>query len=130
MKKPNIYYLIGCNFKKAMDQSKTFTSDHVRYDVSLVRYDDHEKTMKIEYQCNPKVTTVEKDDVLYCILSDAQCYEFSEDDISLFADSLGIENVKEAIDAFNACKETYNNLIDFLGSEENYRKLQKCFENY
>lgn len=125
----DIYEAISFSFEKSLDQSKTFTKSHVRYDIYFTR-PYSKTTIKTVYQCNPKFTKITKDDVFYCLLSDAECYANCCDDLDYFAESLGIEKVTEAIKSFNVCKEIYNNLIDFLGSEEIYKQMVAAFENY
>ena len=66
---------------------------------------------------------------MWCIISDARCYEDCDDDIQEFADMLGYEKVKETLSAFNGCKRAYNDLLEFCG-EGVYRWLCENYEDY
>ena len=127
--KTTIIDVCSYDFKKSMNQSNTFTRQHVRYDVTIIRNDTHQ-ALQFEYQCNPRVCKIKKDDLFYCVTMDAYAYELSGDDIQYFADMYGYEKIKPCLEAFNACKEMYNKLITFCGSEMVYEWLKKHYENY
>lgn len=124
----NILDILDFNCKKSLNQSSTVTRNHVRYDVTIRRIDDGRK-LRFEYQCNPKYKEPNLNDCMFCFISDARCYEDCNDDIQEFADMLGYEKVKETLLAFNACKQAYNDLLDFCG-EGVYRWLCKHYEDY
>ena len=58
-------------------------------------------------------------DILYCVLMDAQTYEYY-DTLEDFADNTGIDIYEERSKAtriFRACERQYNNIIKLFGSE-------------
>lgn len=120
--------ILEFNCKESLDQSNTFSRYHVRYDITIRRTDDNRK-LRFEYQCNPKYGKPNLNDCMWCIVSDAKCYEDCDDDIQEFADMLGYEKVKETLSAFNGCKRAYNDLLEFCG-EGVYRWLCKHYEDY
>ena len=121
--------VIGYDYERSLNQSNTFTKEHVRYNIIITRNDTMQK-MSFEYQCNPKYNRINKDDLLYSIISDAMAYEYSDDDIDTFANEYGYESVKECLKAFNACKKIYNNLVEFCGSYQLYSWLKDHYQEY
>lgn len=121
-------FLNNINFKytTALDQSNTFTKQHKRYKCTLKRVDNG-MSITTDYQCNPSYVKITKENVLQCLFFDAQCYENCDDDIQCFADSLGYTNIKETLEVFSECKETYNKLILFCGGEIAYNSLKEYF---
>ena len=116
-------------YKESINQSNTFTRYHVRYDIRIMRTDNKE-CLRFEYQCNPKFNKPNLKDCLYCYVSDAMAYEDCDDDIQFFADMLGYEKIKETLDAFNACKKAYSELLDFCGTEGVYKWLKNYYSEY
>lgn len=133
------------NAEESINQSNTFTKFHKRYDIKIIMFvnlksnEEQEKQEKFknkeyrkitfEYQCNPKYSKPNIKDYLYNIITDAQSYENSNDDIQNFAYDLGYTNIKECTKAFNECKKMYNDIVENFG-EKAYKLLCKYFENY
>ena len=111
------------------DQSDTFTIYHARYEITLIRLDIC-KEISFDYQCNPDFTTPNKEDCLYAFLSDAQAYEYCNDDIDIFASETGLTKVSECLKAFDACKKAFYQLKDFCGSDAVYEGLKEYFTDY
>ena len=83
--------------------------------------------------------TPEVEDVLYCILSDAHCYDTTRS-FEDFCDEFGydrytenrygdIKENKEAMRAFNACERTYN-AMNRLFTPEQIEQLDNIFQDY
>ena len=73
-----------------------------------------------------------KNDILYCVLSDMNCYEMAlnEDDfIKEFGYNDTIESYKKGLKAYKACEETTKNMHELFTNEE-LEELQTEFENY
>lgn len=126
--KLNFFDVVDFEYKKSKNQSNTFTPYHTRYDV-VIKHKYEDKTLTMEYQCNPKYKTPTLKGCLACYISDADAYECCDDDIDYFNKILCFDSVKECLQCFTLCKESYNNILDFCG-ENGYEWLKKYFENY
>ena len=57
------------------------------------------------------------DDIMYCLILDSDCYEFSKDEYD-FARSYGYEDIHEAKRLYKACKTTYMRLRELFTEAE------------
>lgn len=57
------------------------------------------------------------DDIMYCLLSDSNAYEFSRDEHE-FMREFGYKSLNEAIKAYNACRKTYMQLRELFTQAE------------
>ena len=94
---------IKMNYRKARTQKDLFTSEHVLYNCDF-KYKN--ETIKTTYQCNPRHGKPTRDDVLACIISDAEAYEFTKDEADFliefgYADS---KHIREGLKAYKGCK--------------------------
>lgn len=117
---------LSFKYEKSINQTKTFTAHHVRYDITFTRIDNKEK-LCFEYQCNPRYCKPGVDECLWCIVEDAQSYETCGDDISAFQQEFGYTDAAECIAAFNGCKENYQKLMAWCGHDI-YQQLAKYYE--
>lgn len=117
--------ILTFEYKESINQTKTFTPNHVRYDITITRMDNG-KELCFEYQCNPDYITPKCDDCLGAIVMDAQSYEVCNDDISVFQREFGYTEAAECIAVFNACKENYWKLMAWCGYHL-YEQLAKYY---
>lgn len=117
------------SYQTSLNQSNTCTRGHVRYNVRLTNLVNNQ-SICFDYQCNPKYNKPSKINCLWAYLMDAQAYYYSDDDIDNFVLEYGYTKPSEAFEAFNACKEAYNNLVDFFGSEGTLHSYMEAFQEY
>lgn len=99
-------------FTLSDNQKDLFTSKHKRYDVAL---ENNGKTEHFDFQTSYELKPEDRNDFLYCVLSDAQSYGAYEglDDLEAiveFSDEFGYSNAKECVKAFKGCKENWEKL--------------------
>lgn len=122
--KNNIEKLINkikYNVKESSNQNNNFTKYHTRFDCSL-SYNN--VTYNFDFQCNASYTKPTKEVVLGCVLSDSRCYLDSKvydkdiDNLKVFNDLFGYENIKELCEAYYGCKNAYNHISKMFTREE------------
>lgn len=118
---------IKVGYKEDINQEDTFTSEHVRYNV-MITY--NKKYYECKYQCNPKYSKMEnmKKDIIYSVLTDANCYEYAQD-IDDFQREFGYDKASDLLKAYNGCKEAYQALCKMFTNNE-LEELNAIFENY
>lgn len=118
----NIIDKIEFNYNESENQENLFTSNHIKYDVSITY---KERTFTTTYQT---AREVEKDDVIYCIFSDMTAYDNNKD-IDVFANEFYTDDakVKEVITTYNACKDT-SNILHKIFTNEEIEEVQKELE--
>lgn len=114
MKKEELLNKIYVNIKESPNQDNTFTNNHTRFDIKITYY---KEDMYIEYQCNTNYKKPNKKDIIECVISDAQAYEYTQD-IDDFAIEFGYEKIKDCINAYGLCKKTYNDLHRLFTKKE------------
>lgn len=104
---------IALEVQKSLNQGGTFTNNHVRYNVRL---DYNNKSYFTEYQTAQEI---DKNDIIYCVLSDAQCYEYTRN-IDEFMQEFGYNNgkISEGIKAFEGCKKAFEELSKMFTNSE------------
>lgn len=107
-----------------------FTPQHSKFNCLL--YDTKGNTYNFDYQCNLKYTRPTEEDLLYCVISDSQCYldcvvGDDDDNIQEFKDMFGYENIKDLLRAYKGCKNAYNSIKKMLSDEE-IETLREYFE--
>ena len=109
----NIIDKISFSYEESENQDNLFTSNHIKYDVSITY---KERTFTTTYQTAQEV---KKDDAIWCIFSDMECYD-STQDLETFASAFYTNDakVKEIITTFKACKDTSNILHKIFTNEE------------
>lgn len=119
----NIIDKIEFNYKESENQENLFTSNHIKYDVSIAY---KERTFTTAYQT---AQDVKKDDVIYCLFMDMSAYDNTRD-IDDFAAALGYDdNAKfsEVLNAYNACKDT-SYILHKIFTDEEIEEVQKELE--
>ena len=123
MKNNNIEKLIDkikYNVKESSNQNNNFTEYHTRFDCTL-NYNN--VTYNFDFQCNTDYTKPTKEVVLGSVLSDSRCYLDSKvnddiDNLEMFKDLFGYENIKELLKAYEGCKNAYNHINKMFTKEE------------
>lgn len=124
MKNSNIEKLIDkieYNVKESSNQYNNFTEYHTRFDCTL-NYNN--VTYNFDFQCNTENTEPTKEVVLGCVLSDSRCYKECKvydddiDNLEIFKDTFGYENIKELLKAYEGCKNAYNHINKMFTKEE------------
>lgn len=116
-----ILYKIKYNAKESSNQNNNFTEHHTRFDCTL-NYNN--VTYNFDFQCNTDYTKPTKEVVLSSVLSDSRCYldtKVYDDDIDnleVFKDLFGYENIKELLKAYEGCKNAYNHINKMFTKEE------------
>ena len=75
-----------------------------------------------------KNNALRNDDVIYCLLSDMNCFD-SCIDIDDFANEFGYNKISELLNAYNGCKKTSEAMHEIFTDIE-LEQLQKEFEDY
>lgn len=118
-------------FEQADEQKDLITPAHVLYKCRFIATTGSVYTFK--YQCNPSAThEPTKKDCLYCLLSDASCFEsaFNVDDfIKEFGYDADLQSIRKGEKAYKACERTAK-AIDRLFTEDEKAALNTFFENY
>lgn len=116
-----ILYKIKYNVKESSNQNNNFTEYHTRFDCTL-NYNN--VTYNFDFQCNTDYTKPTKEVVLSSVLSDSRCYldtKVYDDDIDnleVFKDAFGYDNIKELLKAYYGCKNAYNHISKMFTKEE------------
>lgn len=124
----NIIDKIEFNYNNSENQENLFTSNYIKYDVSITY---KQRTFTTTYQIETAYQTaqdVKKDDVIYCIFSDMAAYD-STRDIDDFANEFGYNNEKaiKVLRIYNACKDT-SNILHKIFTNEEIEEIQKELE--
>lgn len=113
-------------------QKDLFTPAHVLYKCVIVN-PANRRRFTFDYQCNPSAThEPTKEDCLYCLLSDASCYECAadvDDFLTEFGYTDSLQSIRKGEKAYKACGRTAA-AIDRLFAEEEKAALNEHFENY
>lgn len=119
------------SFEKADEQKNLFTPGHVIYKCRITT--PARRRYTFDYQCNPIAThEPTKEDCLYCLLSDASCYECArdvDDFLTEFGYTDDLQSIRKGEKAFKACGRTAA-ALDRLFTEDEKAALEKHFENY
>ena len=116
-----ILYKIKYNVKESSNQNNNFTEYHTRFDCTL-NYNN--VTYNFDFQCNTDYTKPTKEVVLGCVLLDSRCYLDSKvydddiDNLEVFKDVFGYEDIKELLQAYKGCKNAYNHISKMFTKEE------------
>lgn len=113
----------------AEEQKDLFTYAHTLYKCKI-KYNG--KQYSFYYQCNANYKEPNKEDCLYCLLSDASCFNSStsvDDFLTEFGYTDNLKNIRKGEKAYNACKRTAK-AIDRLFTEDEIELLNTYFENY
>lgn len=121
----NLLKKIKVNYKESENQENTFTPYHTRFDVVV---DYKGKRYKTDYQCNTSYSDDIEKDIIYCLLRDAESFEFCQD-IDDFSREFGYDKVSDCLKAFNGCKRTYK-AFKRMFSDEELEELKNIFEDY
>lgn len=118
----NIIDEISFNYEESENQENLFTSNHIKYNVSITY---KERTFTTSYQT---AREVKKDDVIYCIFCDMTAYDNTRD-IDDFAEEFGYNNGKfsEVLSVYNACKDT-SDILHKIFTNEEIEEVQKELE--
>ncbi len=108
------------------DEKKLFTKGHTIFDCSITISNAiaNKEYGKIEfpYQCNLQYVEPSAIDCLDAVVSDAYAYLNSRNEAD-FLEEFGYldsgESALKGIEAYNACKKTYEELIEILPGKEN-----------
>lgn len=126
-----ILYKIKYNVKESSNQNNNFTEYHTRFNCTL-NYNNI--TYNFDFQCNTDYTKPTKEVVLSSVLLDSRCYLDSKvydddmDNLEVFNDLFGYENIKELLKAYYGCKNAYNHINKMFTKEEQenlYNYLEK-----
>ena len=116
-----ILYKIKYNVKESSNQNNNFTVCHTRFDCTL-NYNN--VTYNFDFQCNTDYTKPTKEVILSSVLLDSRCYLDTKvndndiDNLEMFKDVFGYENIKELIQAYEGCKNAYNHITKMFTKEE------------
>lgn len=116
-----ILYKIKYNVKESSNQNNNFTEYHTRFNCTLTY---NNVTYNFDFQCNTDYTKPTKEVVLSSVLLDSRCYldsKVNDDDIDnleVFKDLFGYENIKELLKAYEGCKNAYNHISKMFTKEE------------
>ena len=113
----------------ADEQKDLFTPSHTLYKCKI-KYNG--KQYSFNYQCNTNYKKPNKKDCLYCLLSDASCFNCSisvDDFLTEFGYDDNLQNVRKGEKVYNACKHTAK-AIDRLFTTDEIELLNTYFENY
>lgn len=121
----NILNKIKVNYRESKNQDNKFTPYHTRFDV-VVEYKG--KKYKTDYQCNTSCNNDMEKDIVYCLLRDAEAFEYCQD-IDDFQKEFGYDKVSDCIKAFEGCKKTYEEFQTMFDDEE-LEELKTIFEDY
>lgn len=118
----NIIDQIIFSYDESENQDELFTTNHIKYDVSITY---NERTFTTTYQT---AQDVKKDDVIYCLINDAMAYELTKD-IDIFAKEYYTDDVsiKKVIKTFKACEYT-SNMLHKIFTDEEIKEVQKELE--
>ena len=118
-------------FEVADNQKDLFTPAHVLYKCRIVT--PARRRFTFDYQCNPSAShEPTKEDCLYCLLSDASCYECAidvDDFLTEFGYTDSLQDIRKGERAFKSCGRTAA-ALDRLFTEEEREALNTHFENY
>lgn len=119
------------SFEEADEQKNLFTQAHVLYKCRITT--PARRRYTFDYQCNPSAThEPEKEDCLYCLLSDASCFECArnvDDFLTEFGYTDSLQNIRKGEKAYKACGRTAA-AINRLFTDEEKDVLNEYFENY
>lgn len=116
-----ILYKIKYNVKESSNQYNNFTEYHTRFNCTLTY---NNVTYNFDFQCNTDYTKPTKEVVLGSVLLDSRCYLDSKvydddiDNLEIFKDLFGYENIKELLKAYYDCKNAYNHISKMFTKEE------------
>lgn len=113
----------------AEKQKDLFTPAHTLYKCKI-KYNG--KQYSFNYQCNTEYKKPNKKDCLYCLLSDASCFNcFAnvDDFLTEFGYTDNLQNVRKGEKVYNACKRTAK-ALNRLFAENEIELLNTYFENY
>ena len=116
-----ILYKIKYNVKESSNQNNNFTEYHTRFNCTLTY---NNVTYNFDFQCNTDYTKPTKEVVLSSVLSDSRCYldsKVNDDDIDnleVFKDFFGYDNIKDLWEAYKGCKNAYNHISKMFTKEE------------
>ena len=107
-----------------------FTPNHTKFVCTL--YDNKGNSYNFDYQCNLEYTRPTEEDILWCVITDSECYAScmvgdDDDNMQEFADMFGYDNIKNLIRAYKGCKNAYNSIRKILNDEE-IETLREYFE--
>lgn len=108
---------IKFSYKEADEQKNLFTKYHTLFKC-MIKYNG--KQYSFPYQCNIAHDEPNIDNVMYCLLLDASCYNNSRS-IEDFCNELGYdfyEDIEKAKKNYKACKRTYEALNRLFTSDE------------
>ena len=107
-----------------------FTPNHTKFTCTL--YDNKGNRYNFDYQCNLQYTRPTEEDILWCVITDSECYAScivgdDDDNIQEFANMFGYDNIKDLLRAYKGCKNAYNSIRKMLNDEE-IEILREYFE--
>ncbi len=123
-----ILYKIEYNVKESSNQNNNFTEYHTRFDCTLIY---NNVTYNFDFQCNTDYIKPTKEVVLSSVLLDSRCYLASKvydddmDNLEVFKDLFGYDNIKKLLKAYYGCKNAYNHINKMFTKEE-----QESLYNY
>ena len=119
----NIIDKISFNYEESENQENLFTSNHIKYDVSITY---KERTFTTTYQTAQEV---KKDDVIWCIFSDMAAYD-STQDLETFASAYYTNDTRaiEIIIAFRGCRDA-SNILHKIFTNEEIEEIEKELED-
>lgn len=123
--KENLLNKIQVEWKESLNQQDLFTRHHKRYDVKITYNGKYYCT---EYQCNPTIKNNMKKDIIYCVWSDSNCYEYAQN-IDDFQAELGYTLASELLNAYNGCRKANEKIHELFNNEE-LEELDNIFQDY
>ena len=116
---------------KSNSKKDLFTPYHTKFNCNMI-YNDI--CYDFSYQCNLECTKPSKNDLIACVLNDANCYESCKindndiENVQEFANEFGYENnLKELLKAYKGCKKAYN-IIKLMFTEEEKNMLEEYLQ--
>lgn len=118
-------------FEVADIQKDLFTPAHTLYKCQITT--PARRRYTFNYQCNQSAThEPTKEDCLYCLLSDASCYDCArdvDDFLTEFGYTNDLQSIRRGEKAFKACGRTAA-ALDWLFTADEREALNAHFENY
>lgn len=109
-----IYYNFKVTYQESLNQEGLLTKEHKKFDVKI---EYKNEAFYCTYQCNPNYNAPSKEDVLHCVLMDANAFDYSQN-IDDFAQEYGYKKISECVEAFEACKGAYNYFNNTIGADK------------